>query len=185
MRFLPTELPGVFVLEQERHEDERGWFARVWDGEELARHGLEPALAQCSASYSAAKGTLRGLHWQIPPFAETKLVRCTRGALWDVAVDLRPGSPTFLRWVGVELTPENGRTLYVPRGCGHGFLTLADETEVSYAISAAYSPGHARGARWDDPAYAIRWPARPRVLSPADRDRPDLDRASLEPLRGL
>lgn len=184
MRFLSTELAGVFVVEQERHADDRGWFARTWDGAELAAHGLEPALVQCSASFNVARGTLRGMHYQAPPFAEAKLVRCTRGALFDVAVDLRPGSPSFLRWHGIELTPDNGRALYIPRGFAHGFVTLADATEVFYSISTAYSPAHARGLRWDDPALGIAWPLRPVVLSPADRDRPDLDRSGLESLRG-
>ena len=185
MRFLPTELAGAFVVEQERHADDRGWFARTWDGAELAAHGLEPGLVQCSASFNVARATLRGMHYQAPPFAEAKLVRCSRGALFDVAVDLRPGSPSFLRWCGVELTPENGKAFYIPRGFAHGFITLADATEVAYSISAPYSPPHARGLRWDDPALAIAWPLRPRVISPADRDRPDLVRGDLEPLRGL
>jgi dTDP-4-dehydrorhamnose 3,5-epimerase len=185
MRFVPAELDGVFVVEQERHVDDRGWFARTWDGAELAAHGLDPALVQCSASFNAARGTLRGMHYQDPPFAEAKLVRCTRGALFDVAVDLRPGSRSFLRWFGLELTPENGRALYIPRGFAHGFVTLSDATEGVYCISAPYSPPHARGVRWDDPAIAIAWPIPPLVISPADRARPALDRRALECLRGL
>jgi dTDP-4-dehydrorhamnose 3,5-epimerase len=182
VRFLPTSLAGVFVIEQERHSDERGYFARTWCVEELAAHGLESRLAQCSVSFNHRRGTLRGMHYQAPPFAEVKLVRCARGALFDVAVDLRPDSPQFRRWVGVELTPENGRALYVARGFAHGFLTLADATEVSYQISAPFRPECARGVRYDDPLFAIDWPRKVEVIAARDRDYPD---ATLEGLREL
>jgi len=185
MRFLSTEIAGVVLIEPERFSDERGWFARTWATEELAEHGLETRVVQCSASFSPRRGTLRGLHFQLPPFAEVKIVRCTRGAIFDVAVDLRPDSATFRRWVGVELTPTNGRALYIPRGFGHGLLTLLDETEVSYQISAPYSPAHGRGVRFDDPAFGIAWPGEVARISPRDRDYPDLDAAAVEPLRGL
>ncbi len=185
MRYLSTSVAGAFVLEQERRADERGWFARTWDAEELRAHGLDPALTQCSASFNHRRGTLRGMHWQAPPFAEVKIVRCVRGALYDVAVDLRPDSPTFRRWAAVELTPDNGRAFYIPRGFAHGFFTLADATEVAYQISAPYQPSAARGARFDDPSLAIEWPGQPEVIAPRDRDYPDLAPRLVEELRGL
>ncbi|HZR07435.1 MAG TPA: dTDP-4-dehydrorhamnose 3,5-epimerase [Myxococcales bacterium] len=185
MRFESTPLPGVFILEQERHADERGYFARTWCADELAAHGLEPRVAQRSVSYNHLRGTLRGMHYQAPPHAEVKIVRCTRGAMFDVAADLRPHSPTFRKWFGVELTPENGRALYVPRGFAHGFLTLADATEVSYEISERYQPGAGRGVRYDDPLLAIDWPMRVEVIAARDRDYPDATAASLEHLRGV
>ena len=180
MRFLPTSLGGTFLIEQERHADARGFFARTWCAEEFAEHGLAAELAQCSTSYNRRRGTLRGLHYQVPPFAETKLVRCTRGALYDVALDLRPESPTFQSWVGFELTPENGRALYVPPGVAHGFYCLSDDTEVLYQISEFYSPEHARGVRWDDPAFGIEWPAAVEVVSEQDRSWPLLSDAGDE-----
>lgn len=185
MRFVPIDLPGVWILEQERHADERGFFARTWCARELAEHRLEANLSQCSVSFNHRRGTLRGLHFQAPPRAEAKIVRCTRGALFDVAVDLRPDSPGFRRWVGVELTPENGRALYIPKGFAHGFLTLADATEVAYDISEAYSPSHARGVRFDDPFLRIAWPGPVEVIAPRDRDYPDLSAGQLDELRGL
>ena len=185
MRFLPTALPGVCVVEQERHADERGFFARTWCAGEFAAHGLEPTLSQCSVSFNERKGTLRGLHYQAPPFAEAKLVRCTRGALYDVAVDLRPDSPTLGQWVGVELREDDGRALYVPRGFAHGFYCLADATEVAYLISAPYRPEAARGIRWNDPLPGIAWPGPVTVISPRDRDYPDVGPAALHELRGL
>jgi len=185
VRFVPTELPGVLVLEQERHADERGHFARTWCKEELSAHGLEPALAQCSVSFNHRRGTLRGLHYQAPPSAEVKVVRCARGALWDVAVDLRPGSAGFGRWVGVELTADNGRSLYIPRGFAHGFYTLADATEVEYLISTPYAPATARGVRFDDPRFGIAWPGPVTVISERDAGYPDSAPAQFEELRPL
>jgi dTDP-4-dehydrorhamnose 3,5-epimerase len=185
VKFIPTAVSGAFVIEQERHADERGWFARTWCRQELEEHGLECALAQCSASFTHRRGTMRGLHYQVPPFAEAKLVRCTRGALFDVAVDLRPGSASFGHWTGVELTAASGRMLYVPRGCAHGFMTLEHATEVAYHISAPYSPPHARGLRWNDPLVRVEWPAAIEVISPRDRDYPDASLEDLEQLRGL
>ncbi len=185
MHFVPTALPGVFVIEQERHADVRGFFARTWCARELGQQGLEPRLSQCSVSFNHRRGTLRGLHYQAPPFAEVKLVRCVRGALFDVAVDLRPDSPGFRRWVGVELTADNGRALYLPRGFGHGFYTLADATEAEYQISAEYHPEAARGARFDDPMIRIAWPDAPRVIAARDRDYPDLTLDRLQELCGL
>jgi dTDP-4-dehydrorhamnose 3,5-epimerase len=182
---MDTSIPGVVVIATERHGDDRGYFARTWCAREVAEHGLESTLAQCSVSHNIRRGTLRGLHYQTPPHAETKVVRCTRGAIFDVAVDLRPGSPTFLRWHGVDLTAENGRALYIPRGFAHGFLTLEDATDVEYQISAEHSPEHARGVRWNDQALGIAWPGPVEVLVARDRDYPNLDVHSLDPLRGL
>ena len=168
-----TELSGAHVLELDRKRDDRGWFARVWDGEALREAGLNGDLAQASTAFNERRSTLRGLHFQRPPHEEAKLVRCTRGAVYDVIVDLRPGSETFRRWLGVELTEENGLMLYVPEGFAHGYLTLADATETSYFISVPYAPGHAVGVRWDDPAFAIDWPAEPQVIGERDRAWPD------------
>jgi dTDP-4-dehydrorhamnose 3,5-epimerase len=185
VRFVPTKIAGAWLIEQDRHADERGFFARTWCAREFEEHGLEPGMAQCSVSFNLRRGTLRGLHYQAPPFAEAKLVRCTRGALFDVAVDLRPDSPTFRGWVGVDLTEGNGRGLYVPRGFAHGFLTIADSTEVAYQISTPYNPESARGIRWNDPFHTVAWPAPVEVIAPRDRDYPDIEEASLQELRGL
>lgn len=171
---METELKGAFVIEPEKLEDERGFFARTWDPREFEARGLDPQLAQCSVSFNKHKSTLRGMHYQAAPHEETKLVRCIRGAIYDVIIDLRPDSPTFKRWVAVELTADNMHMLYVPKGFAHGFQTLQDETEVFYQISEFYAPESARGVRWDDPAFGIRWPpAKERVLSARDRDFPD------------
>jgi dTDP-4-dehydrorhamnose 3,5-epimerase len=185
VRFVPTTLAGVYAVEQERRVDERGFFARTWCAQELRDHGLEPGLAQCSVSFNRRRGTLRGLHYQAPPFAEVKLVRCTRGAVYDVAVDLRPDSPSFRAWVGVELTEDNGRALYIPRGFAHGFYALADATEVAYQISTAYEPQAARGIRWNDPFHGVVWPGPVEVIAPRDRDYADVALDQLEELRGL
>jgi dTDP-4-dehydrorhamnose 3,5-epimerase len=185
MRFVPTAIPGAWLIEQERRVDDRGFFARTWCAEELAERGLEARLAQCSVSFNDRRGTLRGLHYQAPPFAEVKIVRCSRGALYDVAVDVRPDSRTFRRWIGVELTAETGRALYVPRGFAHGFLTLADATEVSYQISAPYHPEAARGVRYDDPFFGITWPGPVKAIAPRDRDYVNTTVEQLQELRGL
>jgi dTDP-4-dehydrorhamnose 3,5-epimerase len=169
----PTELPGAFVVEPELLRDDRGFFARTWDAVEFERAGLEPHVVQCSVSFNRTRGTLRGMHYQIAPYEEAKLVRCDAGSIFDVAVDLRRTSPTFMRWAGVELTAENRRALYVPPGCAHGFLTLKDATQVHYQISAPYSPDCARGVRWDDPAFGITWPGDVRVINERDRTYPD------------
>ena len=176
MRFEETEIPGCVVVHPERHEDARGFFARTWDGEEFASYGLDPRVAQCSVSFNRKRGTLRGMHFQRAPHAEAKLVRCTRGAMYDVCLDLRPSSPAFKRWVGVALTPENGAALYVPEGCAHGFLTLADDTEVFYMISAPYAPEAAAGVRWDDPAFGIAWPGEVTTIHERDAGYPDFRR---------
>ena len=172
MRFEPTDIPGCVIVRQERHADARGHFARTWDGDAFAAHGLAATVVQCSVSFNAARGTLRGMHLQAAPHAEAKLVRCTRGALYDVCLDLRPASPTHGRWTAATLTAENGDALYVPEGCAHGFLTLADDTEAFYTMSAPYVPEAARGVRHDDPAFGIAWPEPVRVIHERDAAYP-------------
>ncbi len=169
----PTTVRGTYIIELDKHYDERGYFARSWDAKEFTKMGLDSSLAQCSVSYNRKRGTLRGMHYQVPPAAESKLVRCTRGALYDVALDLRPHSSTFLKWVGFELTPGDGRMLYIPRGVAHGFITLADDTEVFYQISEFHAPELSRGVRWDDPLFAIRWPEPVTVISSRDQNYPN------------
>jgi dTDP-4-dehydrorhamnose 3,5-epimerase len=169
VRFQETELPGAFVIEPERIEDDRGFFARIWCIREFADHGLSTDLVQCNVSYNARKGTLRGMHYQVAPHAEIKLVRCTRGSILDVIVDVRPESPTFHRWVGVELSARNGRMLYIPEGFAHGFQTLEDGSEVFYQMSTFYHPESARGLRWDDPAVGIEWPLDVAVMAEKDK----------------
>jgi dTDP-4-dehydrorhamnose 3,5-epimerase len=181
----PASLTGVYVLHAERHPDDRGFFARTYDRGELAAHGLDPTVAQCSVSFNHRRGTLRGLHWQAAPCSETKLVRVTRGAVWDVVVDLRAGSPTRGAHFAVTLSADEGDQLYVPVGFAHGFLTLEDATEVAYQISAPYSPLHARGVRWDDPDLAIPWPAPPVVISARDRALPSWSEVASEPVPSL
>lgn len=174
MRFVETELPGAYVVELEEHVDERGFFARIWCRDELADHGLTAELAQCSLSRTAAADTVRGMHFQRSPHEEAKLVRCTRGAIFDVIVDLRRGSPTFGRWFGAELDEAGGRAMYVPEGFAHGFQTLVDDVDVVYMISTPYAPEASSGVRWDDPFFAIEWPpAEARVISERDRSWPD------------
>jgi dTDP-4-dehydrorhamnose 3,5-epimerase len=169
-----TPLAGVLIVDAERQEDERGFFARTWCAAEFAANGMDPTVAQCSISFNHAAGTIRGIHSQSPPAAETKVVRCTAGRIYDVAVDLRPESATYLKWTAVELTAANRRALYLPHGVGHGFQTLEDESEVLYMISAPYTPGSARGVRWNDPALAIEWPLDVTVISRRDASYPDL-----------
>lgn len=173
MIFTETALTGATIVDIERREDERGFFARTWDAREFEARGLNARLVQCSLSFNAQRGTLRGLHYQIEPSEEAKLVRCTRGALCDALVDLRPASPTYARHLSVVLTAENRRMLYVPEGFAHGFLTLEDATEVCYQISEYYTPESQRGVRWNDPAFGIVWPAEVRVISDRDRNYPD------------
>jgi dTDP-4-dehydrorhamnose 3,5-epimerase len=173
--FRETELPGVWVIELERLEDERGFFARSFCRREFERHGLSPDVEQCNISFNRHRGTLRGLHYQAPPHDEDKLVRCTMGAVWDVAVDLRPGSPTFRSWVGQTLSAASRTMLYIPKGLAHGFITLTDDAEVFYQMSEAYHPESAGGFPWNDPAFAIDWPEAPRVISDRDRSRPPFE----------
>ena len=173
MTFNETVITGVFEISIQAIRDERGFFARSWCRSEFEQHGLESALVQCNISFNARKGTLRGMHFQAAPFAEAKLVRCTRGAVYDVVLDLRPESPTFKSWIAVTLTAENRNMVYIPKGCAHGFLTLQDETEVFYQMSEYYNAASARGVRWDDPAFGIAWPDRIEVISDRDRNYPD------------
>jgi dTDP-4-dehydrorhamnose 3,5-epimerase len=173
MLFTKTKIHGVFILDPERIEDERGFFARAWSQSEFAEHGIDPRLVQCNLSFNKRKGTLRGMHYQRPPHEETKIVRCTMGAIYDVALDLRPDSPTFKQWAGATLTAENRQMLVIPPGCAHGFLTLADDTEIFYQMSASYASTHAAGVRWNDPAFGIRWPGPVMVIADRDRDYPD------------
>jgi dTDP-4-dehydrorhamnose 3,5-epimerase len=175
MIFRETKLPGVFEVHLQLAADERGFFARTWCQREFKAHGLNPRLVQCNVSFNARKGTLRGIHYQAAPCAEAKLVRCTRGAMYDVVVDLRPQSPTYKDWIAVVLTALNRHMVYVPEGCGHGFLTLKDETEVFYQMSEFYSAELARGVRWDDSAFQITWPQQVEVISERDRTYPDFE----------
>jgi dTDP-4-dehydrorhamnose 3,5-epimerase len=169
MIFQETKMRGVFEIQIQPHRDDRGFFARTWCRKEFEDQGLECELVQCSISHSMQKGTLRGMHFQAPPFQETKVVRCTQGAIYDVVLDLRPQSATFRDWIAVVLTAEIRNMIYVPKGCAHGFLTLKDDTEVFYQMSESYSPDSARGVRWDDPAFRIAWPEKVNMIS--DRDR--------------
>lgn len=173
MIFYETTLKDARIVDLEKREDERGFFARSWCRREFAANGLNPALAQCSISFNPHRGTLRGMHYQAKPFEEAKLVRCTSGSLYDVIIDLRPDSPTFRKHLGVQLTAANRRMLYVPEGFAHGFLTLEDATEVFYQISEFYAPEAQRGVRWNDPAFAVKWPEEPRLMSARDRSFPD------------
>jgi dTDP-4-dehydrorhamnose 3,5-epimerase len=175
MKIVGTELPGVFTLEIEPQLDERGMFARLWCRNELERAGLQTDVAQSSVSFNLRKGTLRGLHFQVPPHDEVKIVRCTRGAIFDVALDLRRSSPTFKRWIALELSADNRRAVYIPSGCAHGFQTLVPETEVFYQISTFYVPEAARGVRWNDPAFGIQWPEDDRIISVRDQSYPDFE----------
>jgi dTDP-4-dehydrorhamnose 3,5-epimerase len=172
MIFHETCLAGAYIIDPERIEDERGFFARTWCREAFERHGLNPRLVQCNISYNPRRGTLRGMHYQVRPHEEAKLVRCTQGALHDVIVDLRPGSPTVRQWVAVELTAANRRMLYIPEGFAHGFETLVDQTEVFYQMSESYHAPSARGVRFDDPALGIAWPLEVAMISEKDRGYP-------------
>ena len=183
MRFVETRLRGAYLVELEPREDDRGSFARTWCHEELAAAGLSTEVSQCSVSRNTKAGTLRGLHFQEAPHEEVKLVRCTRGVIFDVIVDLRRGSESEGQWIGVELTAEAGNALYVPKGFAHGFQTLVDESEVFYMMSDPYAPGASLGVRWDDPGFGIEWPsAESRTISERDRAWPDYRPGSLRNL---
>ena len=173
MIFTETKLKGAFIVEPERLEDARGFFARSWCQKEFATHGLSPRIVQCNISFNVKRGTLRGMHYQAAPYEEAKLVRCTNGAIHDVIVDLRPDSSTYKQHLEAVLTAENRKMLFIPEGFAHGFLTLDDNTEVYYQMSEFYSPEHARGFRWNDPAFSITWPEDIRVISERDRNYPD------------
>ena len=163
------------MIETERIEDRRGFFARAWSPAEARTHGINVRLEQCSIAFNKTKGTLRGMHFQKAPHQETKLVRCTMGSIYDVIIDLRKGSPTRLKWTAVTLTSENRRMLYVPEGFAHGYITLKDSSEVFYQISAKFNPTAASGVRWNDPAFGIKWPRIPSVINPRDRDYPNFN----------
>ncbi len=174
MIFRETKLAGAFIIELEKLEDERGFFARAWCQKEFEAQGLVSRFVQCNVSFNKKRGTLRGMHYQVAPYEEVKLVRCTRGAIYDVIIDLRPDSPTYTQWLGVELTADNYRMLYVPEGCAHGYQTLTDNAEVFYQVSQFYAPQCERGVRWDDPVFNIEWPIdHPIILSEKDRRWPD------------
>lgn len=172
MIFTETPLEGAFVIDLEPMEDERGHFARSFCRAEFARRGLKTDVAQCNVSFNHKRGTLRGMHFQLPPMEEAKLLRCTRGAIYDVILDLRPDSPTYCKWTTAELTERNLRMIYIPEGFAHGFQTLVEETEVFYQMFEFYSPRHASGVRWDDPAFGIAWPIEKPILSDKDRSYP-------------
>jgi dTDP-4-dehydrorhamnose 3,5-epimerase len=178
MIFTESALPGVFLIDIEPKSDERGYFARSYCADEFAAQGFGPPLRQCSVSFNAHRGTLRGLHLQGAPHEEHKLVRCTAGSIFDVIVDLRPSSPHYRHWVGAELTAQNHRAVFVPPGFAHGFVTLSDAAEVYYMISVPHAPASARGFRWSDPAFAIDWPIAPTVISPRDAEYPLLGPAA-------
>lgn len=175
MIFTETKLSGVFIITPEKLVDERGFFARTWCQREFERQGLNPRVAQCSVSFNRKRGTLRGMRYQAAPDEETKIVSCTRGAIYDVLIDLRTDSPTFTRWTAFELTSENRNMVYIPEGFAHGFQTLEDNSEVFYQISEFYLPEHACGVRWNDPAFSIRWPEAQRILSDRDKNYPDFN----------
>lgn len=173
MKFTETDIAGVYVIELDVKEDERGFFARTWDEEEFKRRGLFSRIVHANISGNPHKGTLRGLHYQTKPHEEAKVVRCSRGAIFDVAVDLRPDSPSFKKWGSIELTERNGRMFYIPEGCAHGFQTVEDNVEVSYLMSDAYHAEAARGVRYNDPAFGISWPLPVSVISEKDKSYPD------------
>ncbi|HEY1262962.1 MAG TPA: dTDP-4-dehydrorhamnose 3,5-epimerase [Terriglobales bacterium] len=172
MRFTETPIAGVWVIDPDFREDERGRFFRAWCSREFAEHGIQFTPVQANMGFSIRKGTVRGMHFQIEPALEAKLVRCTRGAMFDVALDLRVGSPTYGKWFGAELTMDNGRMLYVPERCGHGYQSLVDRTEMYYLTSQFYAPGAACGARFDDPAFSIQWPLEASAVSAQDQSWP-------------
>jgi dTDP-4-dehydrorhamnose 3,5-epimerase len=177
MIFIETNLRGAYLIEPEKLEDKRGFFARSFCVKEFKKHGLNPRLVQCNISFNAKEGTLRGMHYQKAPCAEAKLVRCTRGALHDVIVDLRPDSPTFKVHFGIQLDESNRLMLYIPEGFAHGFITMKDNSEIFYQMSEFYSPQHAAGFRWNDPSFGIQWPTEIQVISERDRTYPDFETA--------
>jgi dTDP-4-dehydrorhamnose 3,5-epimerase len=173
MKFTPTKIPGAYLIEIEPIADERGFFSRTFCTTEFSQHGLETNFHQCNISFTSQRGTIRGMHYQVTPDTETKLVRCTRGAIYDVILDLRPESPTFKQWVAAELTADNHQMFYIPPGCAHGLQTLVDDTEVFYQMSGVYSADAARGVRWNDLAFEIEMPLAVTIINQRDRDYPD------------
>lgn len=178
MKFIETELKGAFIVEPEILKDERGFFARTWCRKEFEQHGLNSDMVQCNISFNLNKGTLRGMHYQASPFEEAKLARCTMGAIYDVIIDLRPNSKTFMQWIEVELSAENRKMIYIPEGFAHGFQTLENDTEVFYQMSEFYAPEYARGIRWNDPQFNIEWPDDVRIISVKDKRYHDFDAKS-------
>jgi dTDP-4-dehydrorhamnose 3,5-epimerase len=172
MTFTETPLPGAFIIDIATLADERGFFARTWAADELTKRGLDPTVVQCNVAWNPLKGTLRGMHFQRAPYEEVKIIRCTRGSLFDVIVDLRPESRTFRNWTSVELNAESRRMLYVPKGFAHGYLTLTDDVEAYYHVSSPYTPACAGGVAWDDPVFGIKWPFAPALISERDRTWP-------------
>jgi dTDP-4-dehydrorhamnose 3,5-epimerase len=179
MIFSETPLRGAYIVELERREDERGFFARSWCQREFTDLGLDPCVVQCNVSFNTIKGTLRGMHFQLPPFAEAKLVRCTRGAIFDVVIDLRSGSHTLFQWFSAELTAENRSALYIPQGFAHGFLTLTKNSEVFYQMSEFYAPEVSSGVRWNDPLFNITWPEKIHTISVKDQSFADYTSAGI------
>lgn len=177
MTFLETKIPDAFLIALDTSEDERGFFARTFCENEFRARGLDPRIAQCSISFNKRKGTLRGMHYQVSPHAEAKLVRCARGTIYDVIVDIRESSPTYRQWEGIELSATNGKMLYIPKGVAHGFQTLEDNSEVFYQISELYHPESARGFAWNDHAFAITWPLTLTAISDKDRSYPAFEDA--------
>jgi dTDP-4-dehydrorhamnose 3,5-epimerase len=174
MHFTMTDIPGVVLVDLQKFEDERGFFSRGWCAREFAEHGLPDQVVQMNISYNRRKHTLRGFHYQLPPYGEDKLLRCIRGSIFDVLIDLRPDSPTYRRHLTVELSASNQRMLVIPKGCANAFLTMQDETEATYLVSEFYTPAAERGLRWDDPSFAVEWPVTaPAVISAKDRNWPD------------
>lgn len=173
MKFEEATLSGAFLIHQERISDNRGFFARTWSREEFSAHGLATEIVHCNTSYNRHRATLRGMHWQEPPYAEAKLIRCTSGAIYDVIIDLRPESPSYGRSFGVTLSSAEGTMLYCPEHFAHGFITLTDNAEIAYQMSEVYAPRHARGARWNDPFFDILWPLEPAIITERDRTYPD------------
>jgi dTDP-4-dehydrorhamnose 3,5-epimerase len=173
VKFIETPLDGAYIIEIEAIEDERGSFARSWCQKEFVEHGLNSRIVQCNISFNKKRGTLRGMHFQVEPFAEAKLVRCTRGAIYDVIINLRENSNSLKKWFAVELNESNQRMLYIPKGFAHGFQTLEDNTEVFYQMSEFYYPEYSRGLRWDDPFFSIKWPDGERIISKKDQEYPD------------
>jgi dTDP-4-dehydrorhamnose 3,5-epimerase len=180
MIFTELALKGAFLVEVKKIEDDRGFFGRAWCANEFREHGLNPSFVKLNTSFSYRKGTIRGLHYQADPYQEVKFIRCTRGRIWDVIIDLRPGSPTFMKWLGNELSADNYRMVYVPENFAHGFVTLEDNSEVYYPVSQFYTPGAERGLRWNDPAFDIQWPVEITVVSDKDRSHPDFSVNSLK-----
>jgi len=181
MLFTETKLKGAYIIDVKRLEDERGFFGRSYCKQEMEEYGLNTNMVQANVSYNKKKATLRGMHMQAAPYAETKLVRCTRGAIYDVIIDMREDSETYKQWIGVELTADNYRMLFVPEGFAHGFITLEDNTDVTYNVTQYYTPGSERGIRWNDPAFNIVWPIAPEIISEKDRAVPDFEVTNATP----